>query len=49
VGASLALGYVPAAVASADGGFEIEIIGERHRATRLTAAAYDPTGALMRT
>jgi len=49
VGASLALGYVPAAVASADGGFEIEIIGERHRATRLTGAAYDPTGALMRT
>jgi dimethylglycine dehydrogenase len=49
VGASLALGYVPAAVASADGGFEIEIIGERHRATRLTAAAYDPTGALKRT
>jgi len=48
VGKSLALGYVPAAVATADAGFEIEIIGERHRATRLTAAAFDPTGALMR-
>jgi len=48
VGASLALGYVPAAVAAAEDGFEIEIIGERHRATRLAAAAYDPTGALMR-
>jgi dimethylglycine dehydrogenase len=48
VGASLALGYVPTAVASAADGFEIEIIGERHRATRLAGAAYDPKGALMR-
>ncbi len=48
VGSSLALGYVPAAVASADSGFEIEIIGERHRAVRLTGPAYDPSGALMR-
>ncbi|MGO9995592.1 MAG: GcvT family protein [Steroidobacteraceae bacterium] len=48
VGSSLALGYVPASVASADGGFEIEIIGERHRAVRLTGPAYDPSGALMR-
>jgi hypothetical protein len=42
------LGYVPTAVASQGGGFEIEIIGERHRATRLTGAAYDPKGSLMR-
>jgi dimethylglycine dehydrogenase len=49
VGASLALGYVPAAVAGEDAGFEIEIIGERHRATRLAAPPYDPGGALMRT
>jgi dimethylglycine dehydrogenase len=49
VGASLALGYVPAAVASATDGFEIEIIGERHKATRLAGAAFDPSGALMRT
>jgi dimethylglycine dehydrogenase len=48
VGSSLALGYVPASVASADSGFEIEIIGERHRAVRLTGPAYDPSGALMR-
>jgi dimethylglycine dehydrogenase len=49
VGASLALGYVPAAIANADSGFEIEIIGERRHAERLTAAAFDPQGALMRT
>jgi dimethylglycine dehydrogenase len=48
VGCSLALGYVPASVAAADGGFEIEIIGERHRAVRLTGAAFDSSGALMR-
>jgi len=48
VGASLALGYVPTALACAADGFEIEIIGERHRATRLAGAAYDPKGALMR-
>ncbi|MGO9988697.1 MAG: GcvT family protein [Steroidobacteraceae bacterium] len=48
VGASLALGYVPAALAAAMSGFEIEIIGERHRATRLAGAAFDPTGGLMR-
>jgi dimethylglycine dehydrogenase len=48
VGHSLALGYVPAAVAQADAGFEIEIIGERHKAHRLTGAAFDPSGALMR-
>jgi len=49
VGASLALGYIPAALASAERGFEIEIIGERHQAVRLRAAAFDPAGGLMRT
>ena len=49
VGSSLALGYVPAAVASATEGFEIEIIGERHKAILLAGAAFDPSGALMRT
>jgi dimethylglycine dehydrogenase len=49
VGASLALGYVPAALAAADAGFEIEIIGERRAATRLGAPSFDSTGALMRT
>jgi len=48
VGSSLALGYVPPSVASAGSGFEIEIIGERHRAIRLTGPAFDPSGAVMR-
>jgi len=47
-GASLALGYVPAALASADAGFEIEIIGERRPARRLAAAPVDPAGTRMR-
>jgi dimethylglycine dehydrogenase len=47
-GASLALGYVPAPLAAAAGGFEIEIIGERRRATPLAGPVYDPQGALMR-
>jgi dimethylglycine dehydrogenase len=47
-GSSLALGYVPRAVAGAEAGFEIEIIGERRPATRLAAPAYDPSGAKMR-
>ncbi|MBV9621567.1 MAG: GcvT family protein [Gammaproteobacteria bacterium] len=45
---SLALGYVPAALASAEQGFEIEILGERRRALREPAAPVDPTGARMR-
>jgi dimethylglycine dehydrogenase len=48
VGASLALGFVPAALAGVTD-FEIEIIGERRAAVRLPGAAYDPDGALMRT
>jgi dimethylglycine dehydrogenase len=48
VGRSLALGYVPAAIATADAGFEIEIIGERRPAQRLSACAYDCGGARMR-
>ncbi len=48
VGRSLALGYVPAALADASAGFEIEIIGERRRAERLPVCAYDPAGARMR-
>ena len=49
LGQSLALGYVPAALANADTGFEVEIIGERRKAHRLAAPAYDPAGTLMRT
>ncbi len=46
---SLALGYVPAAIAGATSGFEIEIIGERHHAQPLSEAAYDAKGSRMRT
>ena len=45
---SLALGYVPASLAAVDSGFEIEIIGERHKAHRMTGAAFDSSGMLMR-
>ncbi len=45
---SLALGYVPKALASAASGFEIEIIGVRYRAQPLTEAAYDANGSRMR-
>jgi dimethylglycine dehydrogenase len=45
---SLALGYVPASLATATSGFEIEIIGERRKAERLAAPAFDATGARMR-
>jgi dimethylglycine dehydrogenase len=45
---SLALGYIPAALASATEGFEIEIIGERRRARRESAALLDPSGSRMR-
>jgi dimethylglycine dehydrogenase len=49
IGQSMALGYVPAAIAGADEGFEIEIIGERRKATPHKAAPVDPQGLLMRT
>jgi dimethylglycine dehydrogenase len=45
---SLALGYIPAALALATDGFEIEIIGERRRAQREAAAVFDPDGRRMR-
>jgi dimethylglycine dehydrogenase len=48
VGRSLALGYIPAALAAASAGFEIEIIGERRPAERLATCAYDASGSLMR-
>src|ERR1700733_3443258 len=46
---SLALGYVPAELAAAGDGFEIEIIGERRRARPERVAVYDPAGSRMRT
>jgi dimethylglycine dehydrogenase len=45
---SLALGYVPAALAEATEGFEIEILGERRRAHREAGAVIDPSGSRMR-
>jgi len=43
------LGYVPAGLAAATGGFEIEIIGERRKAERLATPAFDASGSRMRT
>jgi dimethylglycine dehydrogenase len=48
VGISIALGYIPAELESAEDGFEVEIVGERRRATRLRTPAVDPSGARMR-
>jgi len=45
---SLALGYVPAPLAAATEGFEIEIIGERRRARPESVALLDPSGSRMR-
>jgi dimethylglycine dehydrogenase len=45
---SLALGYVPASIAAVTSKFEIEIIGERRKAERLTAPAFDADGSRMR-
>jgi dimethylglycine dehydrogenase len=45
---SLALGYVPKEYAGVSGGFEIEILGERCRATPQPAAPFDPDGSRMR-
>ena len=48
VGASIALGYIPAELADANSAFEIEIIGARRTAQRLDGAAFDPQGLRMR-
>jgi len=48
VGQSIALGYVPKALASATSGFEIEILGERRAAKLQPQALYDPAGTRMR-
>ena len=49
---SIALGYVPTALASPDGagggGFEIEIIGRRRPARLQPEPLFDPTGSRMR-
>lgn len=48
VGQSIALGYVPKALAGATSGFEIEILGERRAARLQPQALYDPEGRTMR-
>jgi dimethylglycine dehydrogenase len=49
VGQSIALGYVPTALADADDGrFEIEIIGRRRPARIQPEPLFDPSGARMR-
>jgi dimethylglycine dehydrogenase len=47
---SLAQGYVPAALAAdlREGVFEIEILGERRKATILNQPLFDPEGTRMR-
>lgn len=45
---SVALGYVPVALAGETTGFEIEIIGERRPARRLAEPLFDPSGSRMR-
>ncbi len=48
-GASVAQGYVPAAFADmADAPFEVEVIGERRRASLCPEPLFDPAGARMR-
>ena len=46
--ASIALGYVPKEIAAESSGFEIEIIGDRRKATRLPEPIFDPKGERMR-
>ena len=47
-GKSVALGYVPKEVARDDEGFEIEIIGKRHKAKPQREPLFDPKGEQMR-
>ncbi len=46
--ASVAMGYVRSEFASADSGFEVEILGVRRPATRLDDCLFDPSGSRMR-
>ncbi|HLQ11687.1 MAG TPA: FAD-dependent oxidoreductase [Steroidobacteraceae bacterium] len=48
VGKSLALGYVNRDVAAQSEGFEVELLGERRPALRLSEPAFDPKGLRMR-
>jgi len=48
VGKSIALGYVPAALATVASGFELEILGERRAASLAREPLFDPQGERMR-
>ena len=48
VGCSMAMGYVPTALASTDERFEIEILGEMFPARVQTTPLHDPNGGRMR-
>jgi dimethylglycine dehydrogenase len=45
---SVAMGYVPTELAATDDGFEIEIIGNRHKARPQREPLFDPKGERMR-
>ena len=45
---SVALAYVPAALAEADAGLTVEILGDQRAARRVPAPLFDPDGLLMR-
>jgi dimethylglycine dehydrogenase len=47
IGRSLALGYIPAELTSAER-FELEVLGERRRATLTPQPVFDPAGKRMR-
>jgi dimethylglycine dehydrogenase len=48
VAKSIALAYLPAASAQANGGIEVEILGVRRPATIAAKPLYDPDGGRMR-
>jgi dimethylglycine dehydrogenase len=48
VGKSVALGYVPKEIANEDDGFEVEIVGKRHKARPQREPLFDPKGERMR-
>jgi dimethylglycine dehydrogenase len=48
IGKSIALGYVPAALATVVSGFELEILGERRAAALASEPLFDPQGERMR-
>ena len=45
---SVAMGYVPADLATSAGDFEIEVVGQRRAAHRLDTCLWDPDGERMR-